>query len=217
MYLCENCGKGFKSKKALAGHKAHCGKNHIKDCPVCGKEIHVSGMKNHLKYHEKEHPCENCGKLTHNNKFCSHSCAATYNNLGDRKHGKSPGTCLYCGRGLKQSARKYCSRRCFQDHRRELWINKIKERGTYSSTRQGRRYMLYTQSHQCEICGRERWEGEEIPLIADHIDGNPRNHDISNMRLICPNCDAQLPTYKGRNKGNGRYYRRERYADGKSY
>ena len=42
------------------------------------------------------------------------------------------------------------------------------------------------------------------------------NNIISNLRLVCPNCDSQLPTYKNRNKGNGRHSRRVRYSKGKS-
>lgn len=39
----------------------------------------------------------------------------------------------------------------------------------------------------------------------------------SNLRMICSNCDSQLPTYKSKNKGNGRHYRTKRYEEGKSY
>jgi len=45
----------------------------------------------------------------------------------------------------------------------------------------------------------------------DYIDGNPENNDLKNLRMICPNCDAQLPTYKSKNKGKGRHFRRVRY------
>ncbi len=38
-----------------------------------------------------------------------------------------------------------------------------------------------------------------------------------NLSLICSNCDANLPTYKSKNKGNGRHYRRIKYKEGKSY
>ena len=51
----------------------------------------------------------------------------------------------------------------------------------------------------------------------DHIDGNSDNNILSNLRLVCGNCDMQLPTYKSKNKGNGRYYRRLRYKNKKSF
>jgi len=40
---------------------------------------------------------------------------------------------------------------------------------------------------------------------------------LKNLRLVCGNCDMLLPTYKSKNKGNGRHNRRKRYAEGKSY
>ena len=44
----------------------------------------------------------------------------------------------------------------------------------------------------------------------DHIDGNSENNRLDNLRLICSNCDMQLPTYKAKNKGKGR---KDRYKD----
>lgn len=57
----------------------------------------------------------------------------------------------------------------------------------------------------------------KIVFILDHIDGNPFNNRRLNLRLICPNCDSQLDTFKSKNKGGGRYYRRQRILEGKSF
>jgi len=36
-------------------------------------------------------------------------------------------------------------------------------------------------------------------LDLDHIDGNRENNLDENLRLLCPTCHAQTPTYKGKN------------------
>jgi len=78
---------------------------------------------------------------------------------------------------------------------------------TYVRTRM-KAYRIIKYGHICELCRNETWNSFPIPLVCDHIDGNSENTDLSNFRNICPNCDALLPTYKGRNKGNGRIARR---------
>lgn len=67
------------------------------------------------------------------------------------------------------------------------------------------------------ICGGTQWRGEPIPLVLDHIDGDSENRSLANLRLVCGNCDMQLPTYKSKNRGKGRAWRRGRYAEGKTY
>jgi hypothetical protein len=54
---------------------------------------------------------------------------------------------------------------------------------------------------KCEVCLLAEWCGQQIPIELDHIDGNPENNSKENLRLICPNCHAQTPNYKGRNIG----------------
>ncbi len=48
----------------------------------------------------------------------------------------------------------------------------------------------------CEKCGQnENWNGEHISLILDHINGDNSDHRIENLRILCPNCNATLPTH----------------------
>tara|TARA_B100000123_G_C25640738_1_gene388707 strand:+ start:493 stop:747 length:255 start_codon:yes stop_codon:yes gene_type:complete len=81
-----------------------------------------------------------------------------------------------------------------------------------------REYILDEQGGVCAICHMlPIWNGRQIVFVMDHIDGNSGDNARPNLRLICPNCDSQLDTYKGGNAGSGRHSRRARYAAGKSY
>jgi hypothetical protein len=80
-----------------------------------------------------------------------------------------------------------------------------------------KKVLLYLRGKKCSICDNSEWLGKPIALIMDHIDGNSDNNQVDNLRLVCPNCDAFLPTYKSKNRGNGRFSRRKRYAEGKSF
>jgi hypothetical protein len=51
----------------------------------------------------------------------------------------------------------------------------------------------------CASCRLSRWMGGAIPLELDHVDGDRENNCLINLRLLCPNCHALTPTYRGRN------------------
>lgn len=59
--------------------------------------------------------------------------------------------------------------------------------------------------HKCSFCNLTEWKSiitnkiEPIPLELDHINGNNKDHRLINLRLLCNNCHATTPTYKGRN------------------
>ncbi|GAB3863771.1 hypothetical protein GCM10028801_31960 [Nocardioides maradonensis] len=81
-----------------------------------------------------------------------------------------------------------------------------------------RLFILDEHDACCAVCGiADEWNGQELVLVLDHIDGDSTNNARENLRMVCPNCDSQLPTFKNRNRGKGRHFRRERYAEGKSY
>ena len=161
--------------------------------------------------------CLLCGvEISQKNKFCCQSHAAIYNN---RHRQKKSNTCQYCGKvfyGWETSRNKFCSIACSQNYKfdkkdKDYRQGKIKNMATL------KRHYLKNNEYKCAICGISKWNDTEIVLILDHIDGNPNNNMPNNLRLVCPNCDSQLPTYKKKNVGNGRAYRRQRYAEGKSY
>ena len=62
-----------------------------------------------------------------------------------------------------------------------------------------------TFPHRCDICRLTEWLEKPIPLELDHIDGCHDNNQKENLRLLCPNCHTQTPTYgsKKRNGGSG--------------
>ena len=60
------------------------------------------------------------------------------------------------------------------------------------------------KEHRCEICNITEWMGKPTPIELDHIDGNRYNNDLSNLRVLCPNCHAQTDTYSGKNIKNMR-------------
>lgn len=170
--------------------------------------------------------CKHCEKLIpkekdYRNKFCDSSCAAKHN-LPLRKKAPRP-ECLHCGKLVGKNATKYCSIRCQHDY---SWAQKVasyKNSGVLLSktNKLAKRFLKQTVGIRCVLCGdtEHRWNGAmvPIPLILDHIDGNSDNWQLTNLRLVCGRCDMLLPTYKSKNRGNGRHYRRIRYANGQSY
>jgi hypothetical protein len=65
-----------------------------------------------------------------------------------------------------------------------------------TSTLKERLYKEGLKERMCEKCGQgEEWYGEHMSLILDHINGINNDNRIENLRIVCPNCNATLPTH----------------------
>lgn len=174
------------------------------------------------KYNLSPSKCAFCGKELdykhRHNKFCNNSCSASFNNKGVVRNGKKNEKhfCKFCGKNLiKKSQKCFCSNKCQQDYEWEQRKKKIEETGSFESGFGNeasrplvKKYLIEKYGRKCSICGITEWMGKEVPLVVDHRDGNSENCSVDNFRLVCGNCDMQLPTYKSKNK-YGRAWRRK--------
>lgn len=73
---------------------------------------------------------------------------------------------------------------------------------TYRSSHNLRQRLLRAciLDHVCSSCGFHTWNGQPIPLELDHVNGIHTDNRLENLRMLCPNCHAQTPTYRGKNK-----------------
>lgn len=167
--------------------------------------------------------CENCGESHDGSyasgRFCSKECAKGFSTKNNRHEISrkvsiaNGGTgilkerlthCLKCGEKLKINSKKFCSHTCHRLFEKEESFKQVEESGKFrnsENTRFPKKYLTEKYGHKCMICENTEWMKLPIPLVLDHIDGNSDNWDVSNCRLICHNCNAQTPTFSGRNVG----------------
>ena len=125
--------------------------------------------------------------------------------------------CKNCTKKLNGVQKVFCSNRCQIDFQYNSYIKKwLKDsknggRGTKTKniSRHIKRYLLEKNKDKCCQCN---WGGKnpvtnKAPLEVDHIDGDPNNNNVKNLRLLCPNCHSLTPHFRNLNKGNGRSWR----------
>lgn len=168
-------------------------------CKNCGVPIQVNKRASVAKV-----LCDTCRKVK-----TTHNDSVKTNILKEVRY------CQYCGGIIvNKNALIHCSDVCRRSAEWQNFCEAIEVSGGFNpkttNYTRPKKYLKKVRGHKCEICGLTKWGDKDIPLILDHIDGNSDNWLLTNVRLVCPNCDALLPTYKGRNK-NAWATKRARY------
>lgn len=141
-----------------------------------------------------------------NKKFCSKPCKHKYekeneifkgSRNGNFKGGLhcEPSKCS-CG-NVKDYRAKTCNS-CITNI--EKWFAEDTDKRNASLWRYIKKHNLI-QWENCLWCGIGWvWNGQKLSLHLDHINGNPRDNRIDNLRVLCPNCHSQTETYASKNR-----------------
>lgn len=82
----------------------------------------------------------------------------------------------------------------------------LKVGGTISSsklkTRLLKEELLENRCYSCDLG--PLWCEKPLSLQLHHVNGDPQDNRLENLRILCPNCHTQTSTFTGRNKV-GRY------------
>ena len=179
------------------------------------------------KYYESPNYCKFCGKIIEvkpgqqvskvkQKVFCDIDCCHSYQRLQGNRFKE----CLICKKDITAQNQSGLCSKCLkeQTNQRKIedWL-KTGDTGTKVSSAIPpciRKYIFDEQFGKCAICGQpDTWNDKDLHFVLDHIDGNAAKNNRTNLRLICPNCDSQLDTYKSRNKNSARSHRKVHKAD----
>lgn len=86
-----------------------------------------------------------------------------------------------------------------QDERYPIESRLVKGKFRGNCSLKNRLFKLNILSRNCSCCGLTEWMGQPAPLELDHINGDPYDNRLFNLRILCPNCHAQTPTANGKN------------------
>jgi hypothetical protein len=75
----------------------------------------------------------------------------------------------------------------------------LKDWSEYSKTESLKPHLIRERGHQCEKCKTVEWQGEPVPLEVEHSNGDRTDNRKKNLELLCCNCHALTPTWRGRN------------------
>lgn len=81
----------------------------------------------------------------------------------------------------------------------------------YGAKGQHKNALISERGHICEECKLTTWLEHPITLELEHIDADKKNNTRENLKLLCPNCHSQTPTWR---RGTGHSgWKRKKYTD----
>lgn len=80
----------------------------------------------------------------------------------------------------------------------------IKADFKYDGKGKHRKLLILERGNTCQMCNLSSWQNKPIVLELDHINGDRRDNDINNLRLLCPNCHSTTENWRGRNINSGK-------------
>ncbi len=153
--------------------------------------------------------CEKCRKDHDGSyatgRFCSKSCATSWasrvhlrERLDKVKAAFAKKRVRHCG-GCEQD---YTRPRGWRRDLCPLCYKKLKRPAfeKLGNNEARKRWLFKEVGRHCWKCGLIEWNGLPIPLELDHISGNREDNRRENVQVLCPNCHAQTPTWKWRNR-----------------
>lgn len=212
--VCPNCSETFYVKPVQAARRKYCSKA----CMASGYSRLMSGSGN-LNYQNSARinarpidlpACTKCGTRVpaRRRKMCDRCFEE------NKQRSLVPVTCVYCMKEFRTYecyARRYCSRRCTDLHKRILQAgpNSVNwQGGKTSETRRVRASSEYKEwrdavfsrdNYTCVECGRRRRPGDRVELHADHIESFSERPDlrleVSNGRTLCVECHKDTLSY----------------------
>ena len=222
---CEECGKELVKwqKKFCCSACAAKYNNKHRDKSVYEKLANTLRKKNvtvltKLKIDDNDRVCIVCGQKinSRNFKYCSDECKKHEYDRKNKGNCTSKNfiekTCECCGKkfSTKNMKARFCSNECssIKSHEESyedfLRNNEKYCRGNYTP-KSFKNEFLKEQGGVCAICGcSPEHNGKPLIFVLDHIDGDASNNTRENLRMVCPNCDSQLDTFKSKNKHSTR-------------
>lgn len=126
-------------------------------------------------------------------RFCSQTCARSFATMKSRNEINAKVSKKLKGRIVHNKARYVLIGETIRkNHLHKIMISDFDSLG-----RNGKRArILIEQENKCLWCELDTWNGIPIVLELDHEDGDRSNELRENLRLLCPNCHSQTPTWR---------------------